>query len=226
MYQAIKSRGYRVGKERVRRLMQLNGIRSRVKKRFKVTTDSKHNLPVAKNLLNRNFTVDEPNRVWTTDITYLDTGEGWLYLAVIVDLYSRMVVGFAIADHMRSDLVTAALRMAWFRRRPPPGLIMHSDRGSQYCGQQWRELCEQYKMQLSMSRKGDCWDKSPTESLWGRMKVACVHGNKFATKNECIETVMSWLHFYNSERLHSTLGYLSSMQFEARRPAAAPKKAA
>jgi putative transposase len=226
MYREIKARGYRVGKERVRKLMQLNGIRSRVKKRFKITTDSKHNLPIAPNLLDRQFEVVEPNQVWTTDITYLETAQGWLYLAAIIDLHSRMVVGFAIADHMKSSLVTDALKMAWFRRQPPPGLIMHSDRGSQYCGKQWTDLLQQYKMLASMSRKGNCYDNAPTESLWGRLKVACVHGVKFETKQNCKQTVMDWLHFYNHRRLHSTLGYLSPMQFEAKRLAALPQKAA
>lgn len=226
MYREIKQRGYRVGKERVRRLMQQNGIRSRVKKRFKITTDSKHSLPIALNRLGRNFEALEPNRVWTTDITYLETAQGWLYLTAIVDLYSRMVVGFAIADHMRSSLVTDALKMAWFRRQPPAGLIIHSDRGSQYCGKDWTDLLQQYKMLASMSRKGDCYDNAPTESLWGRLKAACVHGVKFETKQDCKQAVMDWLHFYNHRRLHSTLGYMSPMQFEAQRPAALPRKAA
>jgi putative transposase len=226
MHRELRSRGYCVGKTRVQRLMQQHGIRSRVKKRFKVTTDSKHDLPIAPNLLERNFSALQPNTVWTTDITYLYTEQGWLYLTCVIDLYSRMVVGFAIADHMRASLVTDALTMAWFRRRPPPGLIIHSDRGSQYCGHEWSMLLAQYKMRASMSRKGDCWDNSPTESLWGRLKVACVHGYRFTTKQECKDVVMNWLHFYNHRRLHSSLGYMSPMQFEAKRPAASPKKAA
>ncbi len=134
MHREIKAHGYRVSKERVRKLMQQNGIRSKVKKRFITTTDSKHSLPIAPNLLDQQFQVAQPNTVWTTDITYIETAQSWMYLAAIVDLYSRMIVGFAMADHMRSDLVTSALKMAWFRRRPLPDLIMHSDRGSQYCG--------------------------------------------------------------------------------------------
>jgi putative transposase len=195
MHREIKSRGYRVGKERVRRLMQLHGILSKVKRRFKVRTNSKHNLPISPNHLNRAFNVNQANRVWTTDITYIDTNQGWLYLAVIVDLYSRMVVGFAIADHMRSTLVTDALKMAWFRRQPAPGLIMHSDRGSQYCGNQWKALLEQYQMIGSMSRKGDYYDNAPTESLWARLKAACIHSRRFNTKEHCKQTVMEWLHF-------------------------------
>jgi transposase InsO family protein len=226
MHREIKARGYRVGKERVRKLMQANAIRSRVKRRFKVTTDSKHGFAIAPNLVARNFAVTEPNRVWTSDITYLDTSEGWMSLTVILDLYSRMVVGFAMADHMRSSLVTDALRMAWFRRKPKPGLIMHTDRGSQYCGDEFTAELAKFKMKPSMSRKGDCWDNAPTESLWGRLKAARVHGRKFATKDECKQEVMDWLHFYNHRRLHSTLDYMSPMQFEAKWPTALPQKAA
>jgi putative transposase len=130
IHKALKDRGVAVGKERVRKLMQAHGIRSKTKRRFKVTTDSKHNLPIAPNIVDRNFTATAPDQVWATDITYLDTGEGWLYLTVFIDLFSRRVVGFAIDDHMRTDLVLSALRMGWFRRRPKPGLIVHSDRGS------------------------------------------------------------------------------------------------
>jgi putative transposase len=132
IHRALKDRGVTVRKERVRKLMRAHGIRSKTKRRFKVTTDSKHNLPIAPNIVDRNFTATAPDQVWTTDITYFDMGEGWLYLMVLIDLFSRRVVGFAIDDYMRTDLVLSALRMGWFRRRPKLGLIVHSDRGSQY----------------------------------------------------------------------------------------------
>jgi putative transposase len=226
IYNTLKARGVCVGKERVRKLMQLNGIRSKTKRRFRVTTDSKHDLPIAPNIVNRDFTATAPDQVWTTDITYLDTVEGWLYLTVFIDLFSRRVVGFAIDNHMRTDLVLSALRMAWFRRRPAPGLIVHSDRGSQYCSDDFVAALKSYGMISSMSRKGDCWDNAPTESLWSRLKVARVHGRKFATMAECKNEVMDWLHFYNSTRLHSTLNNVSPMQFEEQWQAARPQRAA
>jgi putative transposase len=226
IYKTLKKKGVCVGKERVRKLMQVNGIRSKTRRRFRVTTDSKHHLPITPNIVNRNFTATAPDQVWTTDITYLDTGEGWLYLTVFIDLFSRRVVGFAIDDHMRTDLVLSALRMAWFRRRPKPGLIVHSDRGSQYCSEDFVAALQAYGMISSMSRKGDCWDNAPTESLWSRLKVARVHGRKFATRAQCKDEVMDWLHFYNSTRLHSTLNYVSPMQFEEKWHAARPQRAA
>jgi putative transposase len=226
IHRTLKDRGVAVGKERVRKLMQAHGIRSKTKRRFRVTTDSKHNLPIAPNIVDRNFTATAPDQVWTTDITYLDTGEGWLYLTVFIDLFSRRVVGFAIDDHMRTDLVLSALRMGWFRRRPKPGLIVHSDRGSQYCSDDFRAALKAYGMISSMSRKGNCWDNAPTESLWSRLKVARVHGRKFSTMAECKVEVMDWLHFYNSTRLHSTLGKVSPMKFEEQWHAAKQQRAA
>ena len=215
MWRELKARGFRVGKERVRHLMRQHGVRAKAKRRFKLTTDSNHRYPVAANLVARNFSPAAPNQIWTSDITYIDTGEGWLYLAVMIDLFSRQVVGFAILPHMRSELVVSALRTGWFRRRPAQGLIVHTDRGSQYCGEAFQDALKAYGMVSSMSRKGDCWDNAPTESLWARMKVARVHGVKFATHQQAINEVMDWLHFYNQKRLHSTLGYVSPMQFEA-----------
>jgi putative transposase len=215
MWRELKARGFRVGKERVRQLMREYGISAKVKRRFRVTTDSNHRLPIAANLVARNFSPVAPDQIWASDITYIDTGEGWLYLAVMIDLFSRRVVGFAMAPHMRSELVVDALRMGWFRRRPAKRLIVHTDRGSQYCGEAFQDTLKAYGMVSSMSRKGDCWDNAPTESLWSRLKTARVHGVKFATRQQAINEVMDWLHFYNQKRLHSTLGYVSPMQFEA-----------
>jgi putative transposase len=215
MWRELKARGTRVGKERVRKLMRLHGICAKAKRRFRLTTDSNHPFPVADNLLARNFSPSAPDRVWTSDITYIDTAEGWLYLAVMIDLFSRRIVGFAIAPHMRSELVLSALRMGWFRRRPATGLIVHTDRGSQYCGAAFQDALKAYGMVSSMSRKGNCWDNAPTESLWSRLKAARVHGVKFATHQHAIDEVMDWIHFYNQKRLHSTLNYVSPMQFEA-----------
>jgi len=216
MWKELQARGMRVGKERVRLLMQRNGIKARGKRKFVVTTDSTHDLPIAPNLLNRDFTPEAPNQVWTSDITYIATDEGWLYLTAVIDLFSRQVVGWSMRDHMQASVVTDALRMAWFRRRPEPGLIFHSDRGSQYCSHEFQGALKDYGMQSSMSRKGNCWDNAPTESLWGRLKVGRLYGRKFATRREAKDEVMDWLTFYNHKRLHSTLGYVSPMTFEQR----------
>jgi putative transposase len=226
MWKELVARGHRVGKERVRRLMQLHGIRARCKRKFVVTTDSKHHLPIAPDLVQRNFTPTAPNQVWTGDITYIATDEGWLYLAAVIDLFSRQVVGWSMQEHMQSSLVTDALKMAWFRRHPAPGLIFHSDRGSQYCGHEFQSTLTGYKMKSSMSRKGNCWDNAPTESLWGRLKVGRLYGQKFATRRDAMDEVIDWLTFYNHSRLHSTLGYVSPMQFEESWNAAQQLKAA
>jgi putative transposase len=216
MWSELQDRGIRVGKTRVQQTMKRHGIRARGKRKFVATTDSKHQLPIAPNLLARNFHVEAPNRVWTSDITYIATDEGWLYLSAVIDLFSRQVVGWSMQDHMRSSLVVDALHMAWFRRRPGAGLVFHSDRGSQYCGREFQDVLKGYEMKSSMSRKGNCWDNAPTESLWGRLKVGRLYGRRFATRREAKDEVMSWLTFYNRNRLHSTLGYVSPMTFEER----------
>jgi len=220
MWKELLIRGIRVGKDRVQKLMQRHGIKARGKKKFVVTTDSKHNLPIAPNLLERNFSPEAPNRVWSSDITYIGTDEGWLYLVAVIDLYSRQVVGWSMKEHMQASLVSDALRMAWFRRRPEPGLIFHSDRGSQYCSHEFQNALKEYGMKSSMSRKGDCWDNAPTESLWGRLKVGRLYGRRFATRRDAMDEVMDWLTFYNHRRLHSSLGYVSPMTFEKRWTAA------
>jgi transposase InsO family protein len=214
IWRELAARGIRAGKERVRRMMKACGLRARGKRRFKATTNSAHDLPVAPNLLARNFAVDAPNRVWTGDITYIWTEEGWLYLAVVIDLFNRRVVGFAMGQRMTRTLVIDALRMAWFRRQPTAGLIFHSDRGSQYASNDYRKLLRDFKMESSMSRKGDCWDNAVTETLFGSLKVERLHGMRFATRHQAKDEVMDWITFYNHRRLHSTLGYTSPMAFE------------
>lgn len=216
MWKELLARGIRVGKERVRKMMKLHGIKAKGKERFVVTTDSRHNLPIAPNLLERDFTAQQPDQVWTTDITYIATDEGWLYLTVLLDLHSRQVVGWSMKEHMQASLVVDALRMAYFRRKPEAGLIVHSDRGSQYCGHDFQNALKGYGMKSSMSRKGDCWDNAPTESLWGHFKVARLHGRRLATRRAAMDEVIDWLGFYNSTRLHQTLGYVSPMVFEQR----------
>lgn len=226
IWKQLLANGVRVGKERVRKLMVQHRIRAKTKRRFKATTDSNHSLPVAPNLIARDFSPALPNQVWTTDITYIATDEGWLYLTVMLDLFSRQVVGWSIQPRMTRQLVIDALRMASFRRRPGKGLIVHSDRGSQYCSNEFQDALKAYGMRSSMSRKADCWDNAPTESLWGSLKRASVYGRQFATRNEAKNAVMDWLAFYNSTRLHSTLGYVSPMQFEKNWLAEQMKKSA
>jgi transposase InsO family protein len=217
IWRELVARGINVGKERVRKLMKHNGLQARGKRKFKATTNSDHALPVSPDLLERNFNTPEPNRVWTGDITYVPTDEGWLYLAVVIDLFSRQVVGFAMHERMTRQLVIDALRMAWFRRRPASGLIFHSDRGSQYASGDFQKQLKVFGMLGSMSRKGDCWDNAVTETLFGSLKVERIHGMRFGTRRAAKDEVMDWLQFYNHRRLHSTLGYLSPMNFEKAR---------
>ena len=214
MVRELRLRGFPASKERVERLMQENDIRAKHKRRFKVTTDSKHNLPIAPNLLERNFTPDAPNQVWTSDITYLWTDEGWLYLAIVIDLFNREVVGWSLKPRMTADIATDALTMAWFRRKPAAGLIHHSDRGSQYASHAFQAKLKEYGMDCSMSRKGNCWDNAPTESWFGSFKNERVYGERFETRDEVIAMAFEYVEvFYNRKRLHSTLGYKSPMQF-------------
>ena len=214
MVRELRSRGFPASKDRVERLMQENDIQAKHKRRFKVTTDSKHNLPIAPNLLDRNFTPDAPNQVWTSDIAYLWTGEGWLYLAIAIDLFNREVVGWSLKPRMAADIVTDALTMAWFRRKPAAGLIHHSDRGSQYASHAFQAKLKEYGMGCSMSRKGNCWDNAPTESWFGSFKNERVYGERFETHDEMIAMTFEYIEvFYNRKRQHSTLGYRSPVQF-------------
>jgi len=226
VWKDLLARGVRVGKDRIQRIMRAHGIKARGKRKFVVTTDSRHSLPTAQNLLARDFSPAEPDQVWSGDITYIATDEGWLYLAAAIDLFSRQVVGWSMQPHMQASLVTDALRMAWFRRQPSAGLIFHSDRGSQYCSDVFQDALSSYGMRSSMSRKGNCWDNAPTESLWGSLKVGRLYGKRFATRREAMDEIIDWLMFYNRRRLHSTLGYISPMKFEENWHAGQAKKAA
>jgi len=217
IWRELRERGIRVGKQRVQRLMQQHGIRARGKGRFRVTTtDSRHELPVAPNLLNRNFTVSAPNQVWAGDITYIPTDEGWLFLAVVIDLFSRRVVGWSLQPDMRGDLVVDALEMACLQRNldPTAGLIFHSDRGSQYASQQFRRMLEESGITTSMSRKGNCWDNACSETLFASLKVERLHGQHFETIRQAKDETIAWLLWYNQTRLHSTLNYVSPIKFE------------
>jgi putative transposase len=210
----LRSRGFPAGKQRVERLMRENGIRARHKRRYKATTDSKHSLPVAANLLDRNFTPAAPNQAWSADITYIWTDEGWLYLAVVLDLFNREIVGWSIKPRMTADIVTDALTMAWFRRKPGAGLIHHSDRGSQYASHEFQAKLAAYGMICSMSRKGNCWDNAPAESFFNSLKNERVHGMRYNTRGEAITDLFDYIEvFYNRSRRHSTLRYRSPVQF-------------
>lgn len=214
MAEEIRGRGFPAGKERVERLMRENAIRARHKRRFKATTDSKHSLPVAPNLLDRNFAPAAPNQVWTADLTYIWTTEGWLYLAVVLDLFNREVVGWSLKPRMTADIVIDALTMAWFRRKPAPGLMHHSDRGSQYASHAFQARLKEYGMVCSMSRKGNCWDNAPTESFFNSFKNERVHGTRYESREEAIADAFDYIEpFYNRRRRHSTLGYASPAQF-------------
>jgi len=216
IYQELKSLGIPVSRGRVERLMRENGLRGRHKRRFKATTDSKHTLPVAPNRLEQDFTTARPDQVWTADITYIPTDEGWLYLAVVLDLYTRQIVGWAMRERMTKELVIDALRMAWFRRRPAPGLIHHSDRGSQYCSHEFQKQLAEYGMLSSMSRKGNCWDNAPSESFFNSLKNERVHGERYETRAAARADVFDYVEvFYNRVRRHSALGGISPVsQYE------------
>lgn len=214
MTEEVRSRGFPASKARVERLMSANGIRARHKRRYRVTTDSRHKLPVAPNVLNRNFTPAEPNQVFTSDITYIWTDEGWLYLAVTLDLFNREVVGWSVKPRMTMELVTDALTMAWFRRRPAPGALHHSDRGSQYASHDFQCKLNTYGMRCSMSRKGSCWDNAPTESFFNSLKNERVHGTRYRTHREAVADLFEYIEvFYNRSRRHSSLGFMSPTQF-------------
>jgi transposase InsO family protein len=216
IWRELRRRGIGVGKQRVQRLMQQHGIRARGKRRFRVTTtDSRHQLPTAPNLVNQNFTASAPNQVWAGDITYIQTDEGWLFLAVVIDLFSRRVVGWSLQADMRGDLVVDALEMACLQRPDrTAGLIFHSDQGSQYASQQFRRMLEKAGITASMSRKGNCWDNACSETLFGSLKVERLHGLHFDTIRKAKDETIAWLHWYNRTRLHSTLNYVSPIQFE------------
>jgi transposase InsO family protein len=217
IWRQLRRQGIRVGKLRVQRLMQQHGIQARGKRRFHVnTTDSRHDLPIAPNRLDRNFTVAAPNQAWVGDFTYIATEEGWLFLAVVIDLFSRKVVGWSMRPDMHRDLVIDALRMAWLGRNPgkQAGLIFHSDRGSQYASEDFRKVLEHCSITPSMSRKGNCWDNACSETLFGSLKVERLHGRRFETIRQAKDEIIAWLLWYNQTRMHSTLNYLSPAEYE------------
>ena len=201
-------------RRQVARLMKKNGIRPKVKRHFVKTTDSDHDFPIADNLLDRDFDVEEPNKAWVSDITYIPTREGWLYLAGVIDLYNREVVGWSMSERINRKLVMDSLDMAIARRRPDPGLIAHSDRGSQYASVDYQRLLKKTGVLCSMSGKADPWDNAVMESFFGSLKIERVHHRNYKTREEARRDIFEYIEvFYNRVRLHSTLGYLSPMQF-------------
>jgi putative transposase len=214
----LRAEGKAIGKSRIEKLMRDNDIQAISKKRVRVfTTDSKHNLPIAPNIIDRNFGALAPNEKWLADMTYIFTAEGWLYLAAVLDLYSRKIVGWAMRDHMRTELPQSALMMAIQRQRPEPGLIHHSDRGSQYASHEYQAVLANSGMTPSMSRKGDCWDNAPMESFFHTLKKELVHHQYYATKEEAKRDLFHYIEgYYNRRRIHSALGYRTPDQMEAK----------
>jgi transposase InsO family protein len=221
----LVAQGIKCGRNRVARLMRLHGLSANQKRAFKVkTTDSNHDQPIAPNLLDQDFEADQPDQKWLTDtlapahsagVTYIPTAQGWLYLAVVLDLYSRRIVGWAMSDSLERQLVINALQMALLARRPPPGLLHHSDRGSQYASEDYQALLTQHQLRCSMSRAGNCYDNAPMESFFGTLKTELVHHRHYATRAEARTDIFEFIEiFYNRFRRHSALAYQSPVMFE------------
>ena len=215
MARELRRRGEPVGRSQARSLMREAGVEARQRRRWRTTTDSDHGDPIAPDRLQRRFLVSEPDRFWVADITAVWTLEGWLYLAAVLDLYDRQVVGWAMAGHMRTELVLAALDMAVGRRRPAPGLIHHSDRGSQYASRAYRERLETHGMEASMSRKGNCWDNAVMERFFGSLKSEWLADQRYRTRDQARRDIVQYIEMeYNSNRLHSTLGYITPREHQ------------
>lgn len=211
----LQAQGRKVGRYRARTLMRKHQIRPSWRRKFVHTTDSKHDLPIAENILDRQFQATAANQAWVADITYLRTRAGWLYLAAVLDLYSRKIVGWAMAPTMPAELVCTALQMAMAARQPKPGLIVHTDRGSQYASEEHRKLLAKHGLIASMSRKGNCWDNAVMERFFLNLKMERVWRRDYANHLEAVHDVTDYIvNFYNAKRLHSTLGYLSPNDFE------------
>jgi len=215
VYRTLKAMGEKCSKTTVERLMREQGIRSKMRRKFKATTDSNHRLPVAPNVVKRDFTAKSPNRLWCTDITYLRTDEGWLYLAAIIDVFTRKIVGWAMRDRLTLPLALGALEMAVEAQRPRKGLVHHSDRGCQYAARDYQKALEDYGMVASMSRRGQCWDNAMMESFFHTLKTEHVYHERFSTKAQAKSSVFEWIEvFYNRQRIHSALGFVSPECYE------------
>lgn len=219
----LRDDGYQFGRYKIRHLMRKYGLKPTWKRKFVHTTDSKHDLPVAENLLDRQFNPEAPNRAWTSDISYIRTRSGWLYLAVVMDLFSRRIVGWAMASHMQTSLICDALKMALQHRRPPRGLLLHSDRGSQYASHEYQTLLRQHGIVCSMSRKGNCWDNAAMERFFLNLKMERVWQRDYANHGEAIRDITGYIvGFYNTCRLHSKLNYLPPAIYEQQMAAKQP----
>ena len=212
----LHDQGHEYDRKTVAASMKRQNLRAKAARKYKTTTNSKHNLPVVPNLLQQDFSAETPNQKWVSDITYLWTDEDWLYLAVIIDLFLRLVVGWALAERMTANLVCQALQMALWRRKMPKGVILHSDRGSQYCSTMYQGILTKHQLVCSMSAKGNCYDNACAESFFHTMKVEAVHGERFATREEMRHTVFEYIEVdYNRNRRHSANGRISPVAFEA-----------
>jgi transposase InsO family protein len=217
VYRKLRRDGERVNHKRVERLMRENGLRAKRVKKFRQTTDSRHLLPVAENVLRRNFSAARPDEVWTTDITYIWTDEGWLYLVVFLDLYSRLVVGWATSERMTTEFVEAAFLQAQYRRAGAVSPLVHSDRGSQYASAAFTQRLAAWGCRQSMSRKGNCWDNAVPESFFGILKNELIHHERFKTRQEAKDKIFDYIEvFYNRMRIHSANDYFAPAEYEAR----------
>lgn len=215
VWMVLTQQGVQISKGTVTRIMKELGLKSRTVRKYKATTNSKHNLPVADNVLNQQFATEKPNQVWTADITYIPTDEGWLYLAGVEDLCTRKIVGFHMDERMTKSLVLEALDQAYRVQHPPEGLIHHSDRGSQYASADYQDRLRKYKMKGSMSRKGNCYDNACIESFHSILKKELIYLNKFKTRKEAKEKIFEYITcFYNGKRIHSSIGYLTPNEYE------------
>lgn len=215
VHQDLQSAGVPCGEDMVRQVLRENGLRSRVKRKFVITTDSDHFEPIADNILNRDFSAERPNEKWVADITYIATAEGWLYLAAVMDLFSRRIVGWSMSEFIDASLATSALQMAVEQRGPDAGLIHHSDRGVQYASGDYQNILQECKMTCSMSRKGNCWDNAVMENFFGSLKCEWVQDRVFATRQAAKESLFNYIEmFYNRQRRHASLGYVSPAAYE------------
>jgi putative transposase len=215
VHATLRDQGETCGRHRVTRLMRQHRLVAKHRRPFRATTQPRHRLPVAPNVLNRQFTPAAPNQAWVSDITYVPTGEGWLYLAAVMDLYSRRIIGWAMGTRIDQALVGAALTVALRRRQPAPGCLHHSDRGSQYASAAYQHLLTAHGLIPSMSRTGNCWDNAPMESFFHTLKVEALHDQTFRTRAEARQAIFTFIEvWYNRQRLHSTLGYRSPEQYE------------
>ncbi len=215
IYRALRQEGYQCNHKRIARLMRIHGIQAKMVRRFKITTRSSSTKTIAPDLVKRNFNPPEANRVWTSDITYIWTREGWAYLAVVMDLYSRMIVGWEAGPRLTASLVTSAVQRAIFWRRPTKKVVLHSDRGSQYASTELRSLAKEQNLLLSMGNTGSCYDNAVTESFFHTLKTEHIYFHKYDTRQQARTSIFQYIEtFYNQRRLHSSLGYLSPVQFE------------